>query len=235
MVLAIKINANYEPEIKRLGLYFCICYSSSWGQAVAQWLRHCATNRKVAGSKNPYLCNTCWTQLPACVSGSTVEKPTRSLDYCRITIQPVWGDSWFGAYQCTATQDCAGGIWSLWRLWEYWHLTTQTDRVSGRPAHMAVDAQEDSCHNEDRRGADPWWLAFAPWFPHMAAKTAPCCAVVFSAVHIFSDDQRYNVGPIGILWLSTAHKVESLSTGETTCDGGRVSQYAGLCTMNRCM
>jgi hypothetical protein len=27
-----------------------ICYLYTWGHAVAQWLRHCATNRKVAGS-----------------------------------------------------------------------------------------------------------------------------------------------------------------------------------------
>jgi hypothetical protein len=29
---------------------FLICYVEVWGHAVAQWLRHCATNRKVVGS-----------------------------------------------------------------------------------------------------------------------------------------------------------------------------------------
>jgi hypothetical protein len=28
----------------------CKTYIFDWGHAVAQWLRHCATNRKVAGS-----------------------------------------------------------------------------------------------------------------------------------------------------------------------------------------
>jgi hypothetical protein len=31
-------------------LYFCVTYDSQRGTAVAQWLRFCATNRKVAGS-----------------------------------------------------------------------------------------------------------------------------------------------------------------------------------------
>jgi hypothetical protein len=30
-------------------IYDIICYMSYSGHAVAQWLRHCATNRKVAG------------------------------------------------------------------------------------------------------------------------------------------------------------------------------------------
>ena len=31
-------------------IIFIFIYMEIWGTAVAQWLRHCATNRKVAGS-----------------------------------------------------------------------------------------------------------------------------------------------------------------------------------------
>jgi hypothetical protein len=42
---AIIINLFSSPDVE-----FCILHYYYGGHAVAQWLRHCATNRKVAGS-----------------------------------------------------------------------------------------------------------------------------------------------------------------------------------------
>ena len=48
-------------KISRNHLYLTIFYKPNWGTAVAQWLRCCTTNRKVAGS------------IPASVSGFFID------------------------------------------------------------------------------------------------------------------------------------------------------------------
>jgi hypothetical protein len=96
---------------------------------------------------------------------------------------------------------------------------------------MALDAHTDSIHIADRWGSDSWRLDHSPGFPHLAAKTAPRGVMVSGAVRIVSDKIRYIIQPTGILWLPTGNTVEGLSTGETTCEGGKLPQYAGLWTM----
>ena len=42
-------SGNYAPSLQRGCIKICIVLCFWWGTAVAQWLRCCATNQKVAG------------------------------------------------------------------------------------------------------------------------------------------------------------------------------------------
>jgi len=46
----IYISCLINSVIRIMVLYICVCVCGGGGTAVAQWLRCCATNRKVAGS-----------------------------------------------------------------------------------------------------------------------------------------------------------------------------------------
>ena len=45
--MLLRVNRDYFPKQDSL---VCVCNGTSVGTAVAEWLRCCATNRKVAGS-----------------------------------------------------------------------------------------------------------------------------------------------------------------------------------------